>query len=341
MKKSKILNVFKIVFLKIHFLILLYVILFVLHCSHIVNIYELFKLSKIKCEFIYNIIVENKISSGILIGLFPWFIQKFIKTNQYNTSKIKTARASFENTRITILMCKRQLYIPYFEDWKIFFDKRKDDIETKVFENMNLWRAVHISLGKYGNFFTSWSQLNLYEQSWSESLSFVAKHNPEYLVTFHRAYESLQDLKCEILKRNDLIKQYKENEIYSGNVSVDQQEKYYREVQKFIWGHQDFVVSIERFIDQSLALNQLSIMHLIDYESRYHWIRTCLGFKSLFNFEMKTNLENLMPDMKKELGEYIRQINKSNKNIYVKILEILIYCYYYNLVIFAIFSNYE
>ena len=182
-------------------------------------------------------------------------------------------------------------------------------------DNNNVIEQILPEWQKLNTPFEFRNELNFYHKSWAEELSFVSAHTPEYLVTFHISYERLIELNQLLANRNSIIKQYREKSLYEGNLN-------FQHVIDAIHLHWDFAKNLKEHIDTALDFNRRCEDHLKAYEKCYFRLTTLFGFKSLFNFRIKTPYDSLMPS-EDYLAGYDSQIqdikNKQNlRGFFVK-----------------------
>lgn len=249
---------------------------------------------------------------GWLLGFFP----QQRKERKEKLSKIKAARASFECVRITLLTFKGEFLIPYRKDISRILGAYKNRVNklglsklTKSddfsLNHINVIEQISNEWDKLETPFVFRDALNFYPKSWSEELSFISYHTPEYLITFHIAYEQLLALNQLLVNRSSIIKRYREKSLYEGNRNAE----HVRDAIHLDW---DFAKNLKRLIEDALNLNQICENHLKAYEKRYFPLSTLFGFKGHFSFKMKTLYDHFMPKQNHFAG-YEESINRSIK----------------------------
>lgn len=222
----------------------------------------------------YNYIT-TLVCSVFGVGAVLW--QQRYQERQKQFWAIQSVLASFENTRITLLVFKGQFIdtgekelAPFLKDGKIDSNNLPDQLEK--------WKNL---VSKENTILKFFEKQNFYPSSYAEKLAFVAERNPENLIFIHKAYETLQQLNNMIEIRNqELIKYRTSSEGEGGKIT------------KYLAVYCEILPGLKGLTDDSLAFHDNSSKCLIAYaEANY-----CVRNARIFRKRGKTNYERLMPE---------------------------------------------
>ena len=251
--------------------------------------------------------LSNHPLAGVILGAGLTLIPQWWMGRKKKVGKIKAALASFENTRFTLLSFKGNYVMPYRNEMSTIFRCIENAAIKLNLPTPNKANEFHLSNNQVIEMIREdWKKLSypfrfsqnlvFYKESWAESLSFIANHAPEYLISFHKSYEYLQKVNQSIQDKNMITSESRKTpmDILSSRKLGDN-----------VHENNDISYGLEELVNTSLAFNQCCIDHLNEYAKNY------FGTRSLFNFKLKTNYDGLMPIVEDCLPTYLKQMQDS------------------------------